>query len=184
MQNIKSASHCLSLFFRFLCWMFPIAVFYMMYFHINMLMMSILNATQSSLSNGSVKFLSLSQFTYTHQCAILAIQAIPIGITVFIFHQLSKLFRLYEQGYLFEEENIRLIRSISVFMIIGELIQLIYQPMMTLALTMNNPVGERFISISIGTSNVSTLMTGIIIFVASWIVKEAQQLKSDAQLTI
>ncbi|HAU2297157.1 TPA: DUF2975 domain-containing protein, partial [Legionella pneumophila] len=52
------------------------------------------------------------------------------------------------------------------------------------ALTFNNPTGERFISITLGSANASTLITAFIILVASWILKEANQLQSDSQLTI
>ncbi|HAU0789366.1 TPA: DUF2975 domain-containing protein, partial [Legionella pneumophila] len=83
-----------------------------------------------------------------------------------------------------EEENIKLIKSISIYMILGELVQLIYQPLITAALTFNNPTGERFISITLGSANASTLITAFIILVASWILKEANQLQSDSQLTI
>ncbi|MFO2648991.1 DUF2975 domain-containing protein, partial [Legionella pneumophila serogroup 1] len=68
--------------------------------------------------------------------------------------------------------------------ILGELVQLIYQPLITAALTFNNPTGERFISITLGSANASTLITAFIILVASWILKEANQLQSDSQLTI
>ncbi|MFO2592981.1 DUF2975 domain-containing protein, partial [Legionella pneumophila serogroup 1] len=88
------------------------------------------------------------------------------------------------KGTLFEEENIKLIKSISIYMILGELVQLIYQPLITAALTFNNPTGERFISITLGSANASTLITAFIILVASWILKEANQLQSDSQLTI
>ncbi|HAU0774229.1 TPA: DUF2975 domain-containing protein, partial [Legionella pneumophila] len=81
-------------------------------------------------------------------------------------------------------ENIKLIKSISIYMILGELVQLIYQPLITAALTFNNPTGERFISITLGSANASTLITAFIILVASWILKEANQLQSDSQLTI
>jgi hypothetical protein len=180
MKKIKSASRVLSLLFQALCFIFPIGVLYMMFFHLEMMMRFI---DASSLASPYISY-KLSHFTYSHQAVILAIQAIPVSITVYIFHQLAKLFGLYEKGFLFEEENIRLIRSISLFMMIGELIQLIYQPMMTVALTFNNAPGERLASITIGTSNLSTFITGMIIFIASWIIKEAQQLKSDAELTI
>ncbi|HAU0206860.1 TPA: DUF2975 domain-containing protein, partial [Legionella pneumophila] len=112
------------------------------------------------------------------------IQLLPLSITVIIFNKLSKLFSLYEKGTLFEEENIKLIKSISIYMILGELVQLIYQPLITAALTFNNPTGERFISITLGSANASTLITAFIILVASWILKEANQLQSDSQLTI
>lgn len=97
---------------------------------------------------------------------------------------LAKLFKLFEQGYLFEEDNIKLIKQVSIYMILGEFVQLIYQPLITAALTFNNPAGERFASITLKSANLSTLITAFIILVASWIIQEAHQLKSETQLTI
>ena len=183
MEKIKSTSHMLYLFFRALCWIIPLAMTYLIFFHIDTMMSwGDFSSIASTISPGSIH--DLSSFTFGHRLAVLAVQSLSFSITVLICHQLAKLFRLYEQGYLFEEENINLIKSISIYMIIGQLVQLIYQPLMTIVLTINNPVGERFASITFGTTNLATLITAFIILIASWIVKEAQQLKSDVQLTI
>ncbi|AHE66646.1 DUF2975 domain-containing protein [Legionella oakridgensis] len=180
MQKIKSTSHLLFLFFRTLCWGIPLLMTYFILFNL-----------QGMVNLGIWMHLALpdpiqnlEHFSLMHRLLILAIEAMPVSITVLICHQLANLFHLYEQGYLFEEKNIRLIKNISIYMIIGELIQLIYQPLITLSLTFNNPVGERLVSISLGSTNLSTLITAFIILVASWIIKEAQQLQSDSQLTI
>lgn len=126
----------------------------------------------------------LKHFSLAHRGIILAIEGLPLSITILICYKLAKLFKLFEQGYLFEEDNIKLVKQISIYMIVGELIQLIYQPLITAALTFNNPVGERFISITLNSTNLSTLITAFIILVASWIIQEAHQLKSETQLTI
>lgn len=127
---------------------------------------------------------NINQFSLAHRLILLIVQALPLSITIIICHKLAKLFQLYEQSHLFEEENIQLIKHISIFMILGEFGNLIFQPLMTIALTFNNPVGQRFISLTFGSTNLSTLITGFLILVASWIVKEAYQLKTDARLTI
>jgi hypothetical protein len=126
----------------------------------------------------------VDQFSFAHRCILLAIEWLPLTITVLICHKLAILFRLFEKGYLFEEENIKLIKQVSIYMILGECIQLIYQPLITAALTFNNPAGERFASITLKSANLSTLITAFIILVASWIIQEAHQLKSETQLTI
>ncbi|MGL5742657.1 MAG: DUF2975 domain-containing protein [Legionella sp.] len=130
------------------------------------------------------QILSSGPFSLPHRVLILAIELARLSITVFICHQLANLFHLFAQGYLFEEENIKLIKHVGIYMIVGQLLQLIYQPLITVALSFNNSVGSRFASITIGTTNASTLMTAFIIVVTSWIVQDAHQLKSETQLTI
>ncbi|RUR18062.1 DUF2975 domain-containing protein [Legionella sp. km535] len=180
MHKIKRTSHILSLFFQTLGWALPLGVTYLILFHLETMLQW--GAWHSIFSGDLVE--NPSQISLTHRFIILAIELVPITITVLICRQLARLFRLYEQGALFEKENIKLIKNISIFMILGEFIQLIYQPLITAALTFNNPVGKRLISITLGSTNATTLITAFIILLASWIVKEANRLKTDAQLTI
>ncbi len=170
----------LYLLFRTLCWFMPLVTTYVTLFHLQ----DMLNWGMWSAIISSSHIQNVDSFSLIHRLIILIIQLLPLSITVLIFYKLAQLFHLYEQGNLFEQENIKLIRQISIYMIVGELVQLIYQPLITVALSFNNPVGERFASITLGSTNLSTLITALIILVASWIVKEAHQLKSDCQLTI
>ncbi|ARG97009.1 DUF2975 domain-containing protein [Legionella micdadei] len=180
MQKIKSVSHVLSQFFRGLCWLLPLIMSYFTLFHLE----GALNIGVFSQVISSEKVQNAGYFSLTHRLFILLIEFLPLSITVLICHKLANLFRLYERGYLFEEENISLIKHVAIFMLIGQLIQLVYQPLITAALTLNNPAGERFASITLGTTNASTIITAIIMLVASWIIKEAQQLNVDSKLTI
>lgn len=179
MQKIKTTSRIISLFFYTLCWVPPFLVSYFILFHFNYM-----------LSMGYWRDVVLTSeilgdhFSFLHRFIILLIQFLPLSIGILIYNKLAKLFQLYEQGILFETENIILIRDISIFLIIGELIGLIYEPLICLALSYNNPIGKRFWTITFSSTNVSTLVTAFIILVASWIVKEAHQLKADAELTV
>lgn len=179
MNKIQRTSYLLHLLFKSLCWMAPLVTVYLIVFNIE----GMLNwgAWSSIITTDKIQNLN---YSFAHRLIILAIQLLPLSITVMIFRNLSKLFSLYAQGHLFEEDNIKLIKGISIYMILGELIQLIYQPLITASLSFSNPVGQRFASITMGTTNLGTLMTAVIILVASWIIKEASQLKSDSQLTI
>jgi hypothetical protein len=183
MQKIKRISHFLSLFFRSLCWAMPLATACLILF--NMDFMLYIGAWSSMITETQVKeILDSGQFSLTHRLVILAIEFMSLSITVFICHKLANLFYLYEKGYLFEAENIKLIKHVGICMIVGQLVHLIYQPLITAALSFNNPVGSRFVTLSIGTTNATTLITAFVILVASWVVQEANQLKSETQLTI
>jgi hypothetical protein len=179
MKKIQLTSQVLRILFRIFCWSVPLITAYLILFKLE----TLLNWGFWS-SVIPLKQIHSSHYSLMHRFIILAIQLLPISITVIVCNKLAKLFSLYGKGILFEEENINLIKGISIFMIVGELIQFIYQPLMSAALSFNNPPGERFASILMGTTNISTLVIAIIILVASWILEEAQQLKSDSQLTI
>jgi len=179
MQKIKKISHLFYLFFKTLCWLLPSLTVYCILFHLQTMLhfgWSPIIAVDQIQNSG--------QFSFGHRVIILTIQLLPLTVTVFICTKLASLFHLYEQGILFEQENIKLIKGISLYMILGELVQIIYQPLITAALTFTNQPGHRFASITLGTTNISTLLTAFIILVAAWIVKEAHILKTEAQLTI
>lgn len=180
MKKIKLTSHIFYLFFLALSWLLPLATSYLILFHLDTMLQW--GAWHTFFSGTIVE--DPAYFSLMHRLIILSIELVPLSITILIFRLLARLFHLYEQGNLFEQENITLIRKISIYMIAGEIIQLIYQPMITAALTFSNPAGKRFASITLGTTNVSTLITAFIILIASWIINEAHQLKTDSQLTI
>lgn len=180
MQKIKNTSHILYLLFRSLCWIMPLATTFLILFKIDW--MCHIGAWSSLISVEQIY--ESSHFSWMHRCIVLVIEWMPLTITILICHQLAKLFRLFENGHLFEQENIRLIKQVSIYMILGELVQLLYQPLMTAALTFNNPKGERVASLTLNSANLSTLITAFIILIASWIIQEAHQLKSETQLTI
>ncbi|STX29044.1 Protein of uncharacterised function (DUF2975) [Legionella beliardensis] len=180
MKKIQTVSRILSLFFRVLCWVMPMVTSYLILFHLS----GLLEWGAFALIIPAVHVQDTVHFSFLHRLMILAVQLLPLSITVSICYKLANLFKLYEKGELFAESTIKLIRSISIYMILGEVIQLIYQPLITASLTFNNPPGQRIASITLGSTNVSTLITACIILVASWIIKEANQLKVEAQLTI
>ena len=179
MNNIQKASYVLHLFFKSLCWLYPLVITYSIFFQINALIE--LGVFDRLISSSTIHS---THFSWLHRGVIVLIEWIPMTFTLLIFHRLAKLFKLYQRGHLFEMDNIKVIKQISIFMIIGELIELIYQPLMTIALTFHNPAGQHIASISMGSTNINSLITAFIILVASWIMKEAHQLKTDAQLTI
>lgn len=180
MKKIQRASRFLRLFFLSLCWFLPLLHTIIVFFY----MEEMLNWGFWASVLPSTKVLN-PHFSILHRLIILCIEFLSLSMTWFIFYKLAKLFALYEKGILFEEENIKLIKGISIFMLIGEFMQILCQPMLNIALTYYNPpVSNRIIPIGIGTANITTLVTALIILMASWILKEAHQIKSDYQLTI
>lgn len=175
MNKIKKMSHLLSSLFYASCLVYPILEFCGIFFDLDEMM------AWAKPKDSVYQFANLS---FTHHLVVFFIYSIPIFITVFICYQLGKLFQLYGRGFLFEKENIKLIKSIGIGMIVGELCQLLYRPVMSYVLTFYKPFGERSISVLIGTSNFATLLTGFVILTASLIIQEAQKLKTDVQFTV
>jgi len=176
MRKIQKNSRRLSLLFSAICWLYPLLCIYLFFFHFDMLM-----AWAKDLSDINY---NVSGLSWVHQIIIFMICAAPVSIAVFICNRIAQLFRLYEQGILFEVANIKLIKSIGIYMIVGELVQLIYQPLVTYALTCMKPAGQHMVIVEFGTPNFAALVTGFVIVMASWIIEEAHELQVDKQLTV
>lgn len=127
---------------------------------------------------------NIDNFTVFHRLMISVIQMLPLLFVFLICNRLANLFALYEKGQLFELTNVSLIRQIGFLMILSEVFQPVYQTLMTFAMTYSNPVGQRFIALSFGSTNIESLLTGLIIVIASWIVHEASQLYNESRLTV
>ena len=188
-NKIQITSRALSMAFMSMCWAVPlVTVYFVMFSDNNPLVLSSLDITASwgtyHTLSADTAVPNISAFSLPHRLLLLLVECIPLTITVLIFQKLSKLFVLYAKDSLFEWENIKLIRNIGMLMLVGELLQLIYQPLNSLVLSFNNSVGERYIALSFGTNNISTIVTALVILVAAWIVGEAQKLQDEAKLTV
>jgi len=112
------------------------------------------------------------------------IESIPVLISVAICYCFVRLFKLYEQGNFFSKKHTDLFHKIA-YLIIGNIIaQPIRSALLSLALTFNNPPGERFISVSVDFSHLVWLITALLIILISWIMDEGRKLQEDAQGTI
>ncbi len=174
MNKITKTSRALSMAFFFVCGLYPLMHLYAALEYLPSLMSWTLLPSEQ-----------LSHFSTLHQSLIIALSYTPVVFTVIICFQLGQLFRLYEKAKFFEQDNIGRIHCIGKYMLIGQVIQcLLYEPLMMWILTYTQPVGHRLVMFSFGTASLSTLVTGVIIIVASWIATEAHQLKTEVQLTI
>lgn len=114
-------------------------------------------------------------------CADL-IAALPFLISLFL---LKKLFVHYRDGEIFTKSNAILYRKLGVLYLIDALfIKSFSQTLMILAVTMTNPPGSRYLSISFGTPNLSSLFYGVLIIIVSWVMLEANKLHDEHKFTI
>lgn len=180
MNKVEKTSKALYYFFRALMWLTPLGLIVTLFINQEVLFHIGIYRDVIDIS----KVYQPGAFTFGHRLIVTLVSAIPLGISTLLFYNLSCLFQLFHKGILFDNKNISLIRRIGYLMVAGELIWPLYQAMQSYSLTYMNPPTKKLIMISLGTSNIGTIVTGIIIILASWIIMEAQKLQHDAQLTI
>ncbi|TNF70208.1 MAG: DUF2975 domain-containing protein [Gammaproteobacteria bacterium] len=112
------------------------------------------------------------------------VSMIPCLIILYGLYQLIKLFKNYEKGDVFSIKNVLCYRKLCYTLFAWVIGGLIYDPLMSLVLTFNNPPGHRVISISFGSSDIVALIAGAIVLIIAHIMYQAHQISNENQLTI
>ncbi len=115
-------------------------------------------------------------------CALIAM--IPGGIIMLATKYLTGLFSLYENKIFFSAENINYIKKLGKLVIIWSFTDIFMNTLMILAISMNNPPGQRLLSIGVGTFQFSTLFIGSAIILISLVMDEARLINDEQQYTI
>ncbi len=132
-------------------------------------------------------YVNLSNVSWTPLLKLLGfcadlIGALPFLISLFF---LKKLFVHYRNSEIFNKRNALIYRKLGVLYLIDALfIKSLSQTLMILAVTMTNPPGSRYLSISFGTPNLSSLFYVVLVIIVSWVMLEANKLHDEHKFTI
>ncbi len=102
---------------------------------------------------------------------------LSLGVTSLFF--LRRAFANFAKGELFTLNNSRDLRLFSIFLFAQALAKPVHFALASLLLSMNHPVGERILSISLGTGEVSLIALAIIFWVLSDLLVKASQLENE-----
>lgn len=114
----------------------------------------------------------------------LAAVALPTGLTSVLLWKLSRLFQSCGQGYIFTQDNVRRIRQVGMLLLVREAFMPVEGALLSVILTMHNPPGERMLSISLSSANLTAVVTALTIIVAAHVLDQARELHEEARLTI
>lgn len=112
------------------------------------------------------------------------VNMLPTAVELFILYSLIQLFKMYGKGEIFSLNNVRYIRNIGYALIVGQLINPIYQCLMGVVITIHNPHGYRYCSITVDQTNIGLLLMAVIVILVSWIMAEGCKLREEQQLTV
>lgn len=123
-------------------------------------------------------------FSISTQLLAALVSMIPISVAVYGANLLKKLFRLYETGMIFCPEAANHFKQLGHSLFYWVLANLIYTPLISVVLSLHNPPGERLIVAQFGSPDIATLITGAIVLLISWVMKEASSLEEEQAHTI
>lgn len=113
-----------------------------------------------------------------------AVAAVPTAITCAMLYNLAVLFGGYARGEVFTPGSVRRIRRVGVLLLVREALNPFFGAAMTIALTISNPPGHRMVSVGLGSSNLTMLVTALMIIVVAHIMDQARELHEESMLTI
>ncbi len=112
------------------------------------------------------------------------ITMVPAGITIFGIIKLIGLFRMYQEGQIFQSENVTCLQALSRTLILFCVANIITDSLLSVILTLHHPQGERMISIGLEGQDVSLLIVGYILATIARVMQEGCRLQEEHSLTV
>ena len=101
------------------------------------------------------------------------------------FLLLKSVFKNYQIGNIFSVANAKNYGKLGLLLFLDALLTTpLSQMLMTLGVTISNPPGHRFVSLSFGTLNLEILFCGALVMVISWVMMEGSRINEDNRLTV
>lgn len=122
--------------------------------------------------------------TMTTRLMALAVSFITTGVVMACVYQLIRLFRFYEQAEIFTEQTVGCLRTLGRLLIGLFLAGIVQEPLMSVALTLQNPPGQRMLTFGLNSDNLTVLLFGGVVVLIAWVMDEGRKLQEEQRLTV
>ncbi len=112
------------------------------------------------------------------------VSLLPVTLFLFANMTLIRLFRLYKKGHIFSNGNVRCFILLSRVLMAWCIVGILLDPLMSIALTLHHPPGQRILSLGLQSVDLTNLFIACVLAVISWVMEEARQIKEEQELTI
>ena len=112
------------------------------------------------------------------------VMSIPTGIVMYGLFKLKKLFTNYAANQIFTQDNVLIYRKLGIALFALVIADIVNTPLLSLALSFQNPVGSRFVSLGFGLTEIITLIIGFIVMTISYVMHRAFELEQEAKQCI
>ncbi len=109
---------------------------------------------------------------------------LPLSVVSIIILTLIKLLKLYENGDIFTEKNVRYYKKLGKLIIIWSVVNFIYRTLIALILTLPNQPGNRILQLSLESSDAVTVIIGIIALIIANVMEYGKTIEEEQKLTI
>ena len=101
------------------------------------------------------------------------------SVLLYGLYKLRCFFVLCSTGNIFTPESGNYLHSFSLSAILYAVLAIPVHTLLSVILTINNPPGERAVSISLSSTELSLVFLGGVFFVISWVIKESVRIAED-----
>ncbi|OMH33906.1 DUF2975 domain-containing protein [Motiliproteus sp. MSK22-1] len=182
MSNIQKQSRRVRLFLQLLFFVIPAGVVY--FWLTAQTEFDLL--TKAGVIQLSFNIDSLTQLNLSYTTRLLAAFAslLVASIVLYALSILIRLFRNYENGNIFTQENARYYQKLGYCLFYWVAGGVIYGGAISVILSFNNPPGERILSLGFAGIDFLTIVLGFLVLIISWVMKEAYQIADENSQTI
>lgn len=180
MKHSQLMCRSLAILFKSACYIWPLLSIYFIFFNLPLAFK--LGYFRDIIAYSAIE--SPHAFIFFDKLILITIETLSLFPSLFIFYALQQLFKEYANSQYFETKNNMIIKRIGTWMLLGQLLHPAYQCLMTVYLTRYNQPGHHLLSLSLGSQNISAILTALIVFVCAHIMHQASLLARDNALTI
>lgn len=154
------------IFFNSLCWVFPSLSNYGLGFYL----------THNLISNIGI---SIKSLPWWQTAGGGIISGIPLFALSYGLYNLRLLFRSYEQHEYFSRRTALLLEGAGKSLLIWDILNFIFEPLLSFWLTFREESGNKVISLSFGTQDVLALFVAVCIILIAQILRRAAYLQDE-----
>lgn len=114
----------------------------------------------------------------------LLVSLLPGAMSMLVCWNLVRLFSAYARGMLFTEMNALYIKRAGIWLVARQLFDPFYGALLSVILTLDNPPGQRMLTLGLGSTNLLGVLVGLLIILVAWIMQEGCRLQEENALTI
>ncbi len=107
------------------------------------------------------------------------VSLIPLAIVMVGLYAMTNLFALYERGTVFGKTNVACIRTLGKVLIYWFFAMMIYTPLISMALTLDNPLGQRLLIVQFEFLNLTSLLLGVVLLAIAKVMQLGYELNED-----
>ena len=126
----------------------------------------------------SIQWATVSQGQW-YAVWVVTVLYISLGLLGLFF--LRRAFQNFARGELFNDENSRDLRRFSLFLFAQALATPLHVSIMSLALSLNHPAGQKLLAISFGSNELKAIGVALVLWVLSDLLVEGGKLQSENQ---